>query len=159
MRIFQIDIDRLTALLLPTFLRSRFTFAWVRAMLQPVSSLLDRFNSNRSRNLYNLTHNGQVCYLRALLNDSFDVSQRRIKIDDTARYDWTWIYTEAADRPLWLGVVPVASEQYTGDEGTDFTVIVPAEISRDIVPQMISLVNYYKLAGKRYSIIFSDEQN
>ncbi len=154
MRLFQIDIDRLIALLLPTFLRTRINFALVRAMVQPVATLLDRLNANRTTNLYNLGHNGQVCYLRTLLNDAFDVSQRRIRIDDTVRYDWTWIYPEDTDRPLWLEVVPIASEQFTGDEGTDFTVIVPADIDRSITPQMISLINYYKLAGKRYSIQF-----
>lgn len=164
MRIFNPDIDRLAALLLPTFLRTRFNYALTRALLQPVSTLLDVFNANRSRNLYNLSHNGQVCYLRALLNDTFDVSLRRIIIDDTMRYDWSWIYPEATDRPMWLapiaiGTVRIASEQYTNDEGTDFTIIVPSDISRDIIPQMISLVNYYKLAGKRYSIIFTDEQD
>jgi hypothetical protein len=154
MRLFQIDIDRLASLLLPTFLRTRIIFAFVRAMIQPVSTLLDKFNSNRTNNLYDLGHNGQVCYLRALLNDSFDTDLRRIRIVDTERFDWTFIYPEATDRPLWLNIVEVASEDFTGDDATDFSVIVPAGISQTVKPQMISLINYYKLTGKRYSIIF-----
>lgn len=154
MRLFQINIDRLVLLLLPTFLRTPMIFAVVRAMVQPVYTLLDLFNSNRTSNLYNLGHNGQVCYLRAMLNDVFDTDQRRIRISDTERYDWTFIYPEAADNPLWLDTVVIASEDFTGDDASDFSVIVPEGISQAIRPQMISLINYYKLVGKRYSIIF-----
>lgn len=151
---FRIDIDRLVTLLLLPDLRVRFNFIFVRAMVQPVASLLDKFKLNRSNNLYDLEHNGQVCYLRSMLNDWFDPSERRITIEDTVRYNWTFIYPEAADQPLWLETVPVASEAYTSDEGVDFTVNVPAELGTGIKPRMISLINYYKLAGKRYAINF-----
>ena len=154
MRIFEIDINRLVMLLIPTFLRKRVVFAFARAMVQPVYSLMSRFEANREANLYNMHHNGQICYLRAVLNDAFDMEQRRIRIDDSERYDWTFVYPEATDRPLWLETVLIASEAFTADEGTDFTVTVPDDLSRAIIPQMISLVNYYKLAGKRYSIVF-----
>ena len=154
MTLFQIDIDRLATLLLPTFLRTRINFAFVRAMLQPVDTALDSFNSSRTNNLYNLNHNGQVCHLRGMMNDYFDVDLRRIRIEDTVRYGWLFVYPESADRPLWLETVSVASDAFTSDEGADFTVIVPADISRDMKPRMISLINYYKLAGKRYAIIF-----
>lgn len=154
MRLFEIDINRLVVLLIPTFLRNKINFAFVRAMVQPVYSLMSRFEANRQANIYNIGHNGQVCYLRAVLNDAFDMELRRIRLEDSARYDWTFVYPEAADQPLWLETVLIASEAFTGDEGTDFTVICPGDLSRAIVPQMISLLNYYKLAGKRYSIIF-----
>ncbi|HBL74255.1 MAG TPA: hypothetical protein DD458_03410 [Prolixibacteraceae bacterium] len=122
-------------------------------MVQPLSTILDKFRANREANLYKLGHNGQVCYLQAILNDAFDTSLRRIRIGDTERMNWTFIYPDASDHPLWLETVQVASEAFTSDEGTDFAVVVPSEISQDLKPQMISLVNYYKLAGKRYSII------
>jgi len=163
MRLFEIDINRLVVLLMPTFLRKRFNFALVRAMIQPVSTVMSLFEANRGANLYNMKHNGQVCYLRAVLNDAFDVEQRRIRIEDSERWDWTFIYQETEDKPLWLALrqaqepVLIASDAFTTDEGTDFMVIVPGfdELSqRAIRPQMISLVNYYKLAGMRYSIIF-----
>lgn len=154
MRLFEIDINRLVVLLLPTFLRGKELFAFARAMVQPVYSLMGWFEVNRQANLYNLKHNGQVCYLRAVLNDAFDMQLRRIRLEDSERLDWVFVYPEAADRPLWLDTVVIASEAFTSDEGTDFTVIVPSDLSRAIIPQMISLVNYYKLAGKRYSIVF-----
>ena len=154
MRLFQIDIDRLVLLLLPTFLRTQITYLFVRAMVQPVSTLLGLFGINRSGNLYNLGHNGQVCYLRAMLNDAFDTDLRRIRIEDTERFDWTFIFTESEDRPVWLDTIVIASEEFIGEDSTDFTVIVPAGIDQSVKPQMISLINYYKLVGKRYSIIF-----
>lgn len=154
MRLFEIDINRLVLLLMPTFLRQRINFAFARAMVQPVYSLMGWFEANRQANLYNLKHNGQVCYLRAMLNDAFDNELRRIRIEDSERWDWTFIYPEETDRPLWLETVLIASDAFTTDEGTDFMVIVPAQLGTVIRPQMISLLNYYKLAGKRYSILF-----
>jgi len=149
------DINRLVVLLIPTFLRKRFNFALVRAMVQPVSTVMSLFEANRQANLYNLNHNGQVCKLRAVLNDAFDVEQRRIRIEDSERWDWTFVYQESEDKPLWLDTLLIASDAFTSDAGTDFTVVVPASLGEAIRPQMISLVNYYKLAGKRYSIIFN----
>jgi hypothetical protein len=160
MRLFQIDINRLVVLLLPTFLRTRINFAFARAMIQPVDTMMDWFNATREANLYNLKHNGQTCYLRAVLNDIFDTELRRIRIGDSERFDWTYIYPEATDRPLWLSpidtgiTVLLASEAFTSDEGTDFSVIIPPGIPKAIRPQLISVINYYKLAGKRYSILF-----
>lgn len=155
MRLFEIDINRLVFLLIPTFMRSRFNYAFFRCLVQPVWTLMDWFEANRQANLYNLKHNGQVCYLRAMLNDAFDTELRRIRVEDSERWDWTFIYREEADKPLWLETVVIASDAFTSDMGTDFMVIVPAELGEGIRPQMISLVNYYKLAGKRYSIVFN----
>ncbi len=154
MRLFQIDIDRLALLLLPTFARTPTVYVAARAMLQPIGALIDRFNKNRERNLYNIGHNGQTCHLRGLLNDVFDTAQRRITVEDTERYEFTYVYREAADRPVWLNTVEVASEGYTTGTGTDFTVTVPQAISQSVRPQMISLINYYKVTGIRYSIKF-----
>jgi hypothetical protein len=154
MRLFQIDMDRLALLLLPTFVRTVTVYVAVRAMLQPIATLLDKFNKNRESNLYNIGHNGQECKLRAMLNDVFDPVQRRITIEDTDRYEFTFVYREAADRPVWLNTVEVASEGYTSFIATDFTVTVPQGIPRSVRPQMISLINYYKLTGIRYSIKF-----
>ena len=147
-------MDRLALLLLPTFIRTTTVYATARAILQPVATLLDGFNKNRENNLYNIGHNGQTCKLRAMLNDMFDTGQRRITVEDTDRYEFTYVYREAQDRPVWLNMVEVASEGYTTGVGTDFTVSVPQGIPQTVRPQMISLINYYKLAGMRYSIKF-----
>ena len=154
MRLFQINWDRLVLLLLPIQLRVAVNFVLFRAMIQPVTTLHTIFLASRTDNLYKLQHNGQVCYLRAMLNDSFDISKRRIDIEDTGRNDWTFVYSESTNKPLLLETVIVASEHLTDDEGTDFTVIVPSEFNRQ-QSQIISLVNYYKLAGKRYSIVYN----
>lgn len=155
MKLFQINFNNLTIQLLPTFMRQPVVMAFVRAAMQPVFTLVDRFNISRNNNIYNLQHNGQRCYLRSMLNDAFDPDQRRITIDDTIAYDWLYIYPESADQPLWLETRLIASLQYTGIEGTDFTVFCNGACSVGSRPQMVALLNYYKLAGKRYSIIFN----
>lgn len=155
MRLFLIDWDRLVLLLLPIRLRAIELFVIARAMVQPISTLYSRLMLNREGNKYKMSHNGQVCYLRKMLNDTFDTELRRITIEDTERYEWTLVYRELMDKPVLLDTVVISSEQFTSDEGTDFTVFVPATMNRNIRAQMISLINFYKLAGKRYSIIYN----
>lgn len=153
---FRIDIDRLTVLLLPTFMRTAIVYALARAMVQPLSTLQGMFASHRASNLYNAGHNGQTCHLRGMLNDAFDPLLRRITIDDTERHEFMFVYHETDDKPLWAEKEPAAvllvSERYATGEGVDFAATVPGDISIAARPQMVSMLNYYKLAGKRYTI-------
>ena len=96
---FNLDIPKLTSLLTPTFLRREKLSAWLRVLHYPLIKIADDFNINRNGNLYNLAHNGQVCYLRAALNDKFDISQRRIKIAEGNRYKRHYIYTDGEKKP------------------------------------------------------------
>ncbi|WPC13622.1 hypothetical protein LEQ04_08415 [Riemerella anatipestifer] len=115
------------------------------------SGLLDRFNFNRNENLYNLQHNGQVCYLRKVLNDRFDVSQRRILIVDGNRYRRPYIYTDGEQKSKYLGIMYLRDDADYADTGVDFIVLVPAGLSYNNY-EMQALVDFYKLASKRYKI-------
>ena len=139
---FNLDIPKLTSLLTPTFLRREKLSAWLRALHYPLIKVADDFNVNRNANLYNLAHNGQVCYLRAALNDKFDISLRRIKIAEGNRYKREYIYTDGEKKPKYLGVM------YTG---VDFIVLVPAELQYNDY-EMRYIIDFYKLASKRYKI-------
>ena len=134
---YSIDINKLTTLLTPTFLRREKLSAWLRALHYPLIKVADDFNVNRNANLYNLAHNGQVCYLRAALNDRFDISRRRIKILEGNRYKRYYIYRQSYDY---------------ADTGVDFIVLVPARLIYNEY-EMTALVEFYKLAGKRYKIV------
>lgn len=96
---YNLDINKLTTLLTPTFLRKQKFLAWLRVLHFPLIKVVDDFNFNRNENLYNLAHNGQVCYLRGALNDRFDPSQRRIRITDGNRYKREYIYTDGEQKP------------------------------------------------------------
>lgn len=97
MKLFQIDYRRLVLLLLPTFLRRFRIYAFLTAMTFGVEELHRQFTRSRDTNLLRLRRNGQVCYLRALLNDELDPVQRRITLEDASQPgEWVMIYDENA---------------------------------------------------------------
>lgn len=149
---FNIDISKLTELLTPTFLRRPKMLAWLRALHRPLEQVVDAFNTNRNANLYNLAHNGQVCYLRAALNDRFDVSHRRIKIADGNRYKRQYIYTDGEQKPKFLGTMFLHDDADYSDTGVDFIVLIPSGLSYNNY-EMLAVIDFYRLAGKRYKIV------
>lgn len=148
---YNLDINKLTALLTPTFLRKERFLAWLRVLHFPLIEIVDKFNFNRNENLYNLAHNGQVCYLRGALNDRFDPSQRRIKITDGNRYKREYIYTDGEQKPRFLGTIYLRDDADYGDTGVDFIVEIPQGLIYNQF-EMKYLVDFYKLASKRYKI-------
>lgn len=148
---YNLNINRLTELLTPTFLRQEKFLAWLKVLHFPLIEIVDKFNFNRNENLYNLAHNGQVCHLRKVLNDRFDVSARRIKITDGNRYKREYIYTDGEQKPRFLGTIYLRDDADYGDTGVDFIVEVPQDLSYNSY-EMEAVINFYKLASKRYKI-------
>ncbi|MDO4224796.1 MAG: hypothetical protein Q4C75_02770 [Bergeyella zoohelcum] len=158
---FNIDINRLVELLTPTFLRKEKHLAWLRALHFPLNELVYIFNQNRKDNLYNLAHNGQVCYLRKVLNDEFDRTERRIKIEDGNRYQRQYIYTDGEQKPYFLAIshkpnaggkiMYLHDDANYSDTGVDFIVLVPQNLTYNEY-KMKALLDFYKLASKRYKI-------
>lgn len=146
-----LNINRLTELLTPTFLRKEKFLAWLRALHFPLIKIVDDFNFNRNQNLYNLAHNGQVCYLRKVLNDRFDVGGRRIKIADGNKYRREYIYTLGEQKPRYLGVMYLRQNTDYVDTGVDFIVLIPQGLNYNPF-EMKALIGFYKLASKRYKI-------
>ena len=117
----------------------------------PLNKLLDDFKVHRERDLYNLAHNSQVCYLRKALNDEFDPQLRRIKIEDGRQKQRLYIYPRSANKPLYLGKVFLYQRGAYIDGGVDFVVVLPLGLEYDRY-KLEALVNFYKLAGKRWTI-------
>lgn len=92
--IFKIDFDKWILTVLPTFLRRSVVFAFCRAMCAPIVSLYNRFAESRNGHIYTLTHNGQVCYLRAALNEAFHTTGFEIVDYDDNRGEWHFAKTE-----------------------------------------------------------------
>lgn len=160
--IYDIDFRELANLLTPPFLRKVKLIDFLEALLKPLEEVNFNFKIFRRQAIYKVTHNGQVVYLQAVLNDSYDNSLRRIYIDDFPVYDPVWIYPEADENPVYIGNATVYSdaEAFAATE-FDFLVFVPIEYKpfnpqqlTIFLTQMRSLINYYKLASKRYDIIF-----
>lgn len=159
---YELDTYKLSKLLTPTFLRSAKMLAWLRSITAPFDSgnqaIVYQFQQNRESNLYKLRHNGQVCYLRAALNDRFDPSERRIYIDDGNSYKRVYLYTRAEDKPKHLYTRGEKKPMYLyertdySDTGVDFIVFVPSDLTYNDY-EMKALIDFYKLASKRYKIV------
>lgn len=92
--IFRVDFDKWVLTLLPSFLRHSVMFALCRAAIAPIRTLYGRFGEARKAHLFSLTHNGQVCYLRAALNEAFDTTGFDIIDYDDGRGDWLFAKSE-----------------------------------------------------------------
>jgi hypothetical protein len=151
---FSVDYDRFLLWLLPTFKRGKVTFSWLRSLCTPVSLLYTAFLIKRDLDLYNLQHDSRVFSLRAMLNDRFDLNQRRITISDGFSYDRIYIFQPEENKPVYLNTIPLYNEGDYGDSGVDFIVSVPEAIVLS-VQDLISMdaqIRYYKLASKRFLI-------
>jgi hypothetical protein len=101
---------------------------------------------------YKLHINSQVCYLKKCLNDGFDYSLRRITIEEGQIYTRSYIFQEAENKPKYLPYVLWEESKYA-DSGYDFVVKLNGLVlGVDAKNKLRSVVNEYKLAGKRYKI-------
>lgn len=155
--IFDIDYHKLIRLLMPPRLRKVVHVAWLQAITYPVNVLYQQFRRNRDANLYRLSITPQVVYMEKLLNNRYDLADRRISIVDAVSNEVTWIYQEAESKPKFLyteaEVQPIHlfTESEIGNEPVDFYVMVPAAISFN-ENEMSALIDTYKLAGMAYKI-------
>lgn len=158
------NFKKLTGLLIPTSLRSSKVLAFLKVLVNPINTLHDTFKVKRENNIYKLEHNSQVCYLRKALNDSFDNEVRRIEIIDGNRFAKTYIYTDAEKKDKYLNTLYLHDESVFDDTGVDFIVLIPfgiwdnekteINIAEYRFYNIEAVVNFYRLASKRYKIDF-----
>ena len=153
MRIFELNLRRLVILLLPTFLRKARLVAWLQILIAPLEQLQYSFNQKRNSDLVTLTHNGQRCYLRKILNDTFDQGLRRIRIEDMTHFNAVYIYTEAENQPVYLEEKYLYTSGEMQVNGVNFSVYIPNELQAREV-EIKALIEAYKIASKRYIIIY-----
>lgn len=137
-----------------SFLRKPIAGSFLSLISDEISDLNNTFNINRTANITKITHNSQVCKLRKILNDTFD-DQRRITIVDGVLKKPKYIYTDAEQKPKWLGEMVIYSSEETEGNGIDFTVIIPGELKNYQI-EIKALIDFYKLAGKRYKIVVDE---
>ena len=100
--LFDIDYDVVVFNNIPPADRDAVTYAWLKALIAPVKSIDDAFQTNRNNNLYRLAHNGQVCYLTAVLNDTFDPVDRGIYINDGVFDEPIYVFLDAEEEPVYI---------------------------------------------------------
>ena len=120
------------------------------------------FDAYRTDTNYRLHHNGQVCYLRAVLNDLFDSTLRRIQIEDLAPQRELVIWKRDQNKPIMISerssgnAIIVSKRGFGGADGYDFVVICPLAL-RGVIDEtrMRAVLDQYKLASKRYTITYA----
>lgn len=154
---FKIDFKRLVALLLPMSMRTPLVYCILRAAAREVERVYGLFTDARAAHNFRLTHNGQVCYLRAALNEAFGQgfaigSYRR-------KGKWLFAVTEnGEDIPVAVteeghGVPVLYSEQMLNMAQNDFVVYCPAEAYDHELENIKAMVDRYKLVTKRATYV------
>lgn len=128
MKVYNLDIEKLSLLLTPTFLRKARMRAWLFTLLSPLKNLYYAFTIKRKTDIQTLGYNGQKCYLRKALNDAFDIQQRRIEIVEGNKFSRQYIYTRGEQKPRFLGTMYLRDRADYADTGVDFLVLIPKEL-------------------------------
>lgn len=157
---YEVNIKRLALLLLPTFWCRPILATLAYAMVSPLGYLHTRFVLFRRDTVYRLTHNGQVCYLRAVLNDTFDPIERRITVtEEAASAGVMMLRMREEEQALLLptretGRAFIINRRgFGGINGFDFWVNVPLALYDTMdVSRLRAIVGTYKLASKRFSV-------
>ena len=137
-----------------SFLRKPIVGSFLSLISDEITDLNNTFNISRTANITKITHNSQVCKLRKILNDTFDY-ERRITIVDGVLKKPVYIYTDAEQKPKWLGELVIYSNEETEGNGIDFTVVIPGELKNYQI-EIRALIDFYKLASKRYKIVVNE---
>ncbi len=149
---YNVNWNKLVRLLLPTFLRKKIVVTFFDILITPISRLYYLWVQFRNANLYTLSHTGQVCYLRKLLNDNLDPSQRRIEIGGKYDYSRWYVFTHPERKPVYLGAQFLYSATDYSDTGVDFIIRVPQQLLTTNNYDIKALVNEYKEGAKRFKI-------
>ena len=158
---YDVNYNRLALAIVPLKLRKSLLMNIIYVMLSGVRRAASVFSSYREQTNYRLTHNGQVCYLRAVLNDRFDWQDRRITIEDVDAEEGLFLYRRSLNRFLKAPKrdnghsIILNKRAFSGSNSVNFTVVVPAALMGTFnEAQMKALVDTYKLASKRYTITY-----
>jgi hypothetical protein len=149
--------------LVPIKLRFGRQKAWVESLLQPLKSFQSIVTSRASSWNYEMRFNGQVMYIEHYLNDILDNGERRIFINDPFDFEplMAHVFNKIEGRETLVVYnksegVSTNTFVYNANEfdnAPDFVVNVPSDIASLYSSAYIkSLVNKYRLAGKRYTI-------
>ncbi|MBR1633068.1 MAG: hypothetical protein IJ686_04875 [Bacteroidales bacterium] len=158
---YETNLRKLGLLLLPTFLRRPLAAALLYSLLAPLRYLHVRLMHLRNETDYRIRHTGQVCYLRAVLNDEFDTGGRRITVTDyeSVEVGGNFVHLREDDEEVEiytrseLSPLTINRRGYVGVSDVDFSVNIPEGLRGEIdEARLRGVVNKYKLVSKRYTI-------
>ena len=153
-KIYNIDWKKLTAWLIMVLLRTSKLVAFNNAGSALVNDLHTRFIFYKNWTEYRLGITPQTCYLEKLLNDRFDVVERRIVIVKGVEFPALPLYLKAEGKPVNLfkksEAIPLVlytkseTQQFTVDFIIKIPVLVPFDLNElkayldgDVLPSKI----------------------
>lgn len=154
---YNVNVGKLAMQLLPMCLRGGRMKAFVKAFAEPLTTIRELFSTYRGETDYRLTHNSQVCYLRAALNDKFDPLVRGIRIEDAERnLEGIIIHARRLYTPVVLDATTpkiLYRRNFGGSREVSFIVRIPYQL-RDRIDSysLAATINKYKLTSLRYII-------
>lgn len=159
---YNVNYKRLVLMLLPTMLRKPLLVAFANAMVSQIGSLYNKFLQYQKDINYRLYHNGQTCYLRAVLNDAFDPIGRRITVaDGNVEGTSVFIYQRQEGKFKIIKYrekglpLKVSRRGFSGTTGSDFFINIPTDLKVNIdFERLIAVTNIYKLASKQFDTNF-----
>lgn len=165
----EINYRKLTAMLLPTFLRRPLLLALLNVVARPLQQLHDRHQQARENRLYDLAHTGQVCHIKDALNHQFGVGNYAATPDYAAGFliedisaigDWLLTYDEAPafdmDHLVLYDTDPTIAydEEVILVQTKTFIVYVPADVDYLRYQYEIqNIIDRFRPAGRRAVII------
>ena len=171
MQIYNVNFQKLALMLLPNVLRKHIVFALLKSACQSLVTVKDSLDEYRDKVQVRISHTSQVCYITALLNETFlsEDSASSFAIEDTQAVSGEWImtYEENYNISEYENVIPLVDTEtptifYTEDAireyVEDFIVFYPSESgiepNNNQYIQMQALVEKYRLASKlpRYQL-------
>src|SRR5690554_4187701 len=154
--IYNINWFRLVKMLILPAVNKPTLLAFINSVLAPIRTNYDAFLSFKEDAEYRVQHNGQICFLQKMLNDQFDNSLRRIRVQNVKPKERLWFYLPEDDKPVFFynevdhPVYFYNPEDYYNE--FDFEVLIPSVLTSKI-NQMTVQINYYKIYSKNYQIL------
>ncbi|HUH26318.1 MAG TPA: hypothetical protein VLY87_06800 [Flavobacterium sp.] len=165
MRVYEINWSKFINDLLLIELRKPSLKAFLNAVLKPIKNAHADFLAFRLNALYRVQHNSQIVYMEAVLNDEFDKTFRRIRIQNVKFRDALFFYEPLENKEVFFydpaDMMPkffYNEDDFSGN-GVDFVVCVPPILRPNnpqdenaLLTKLRGLVDYYKLYAKNYDI-------
>lgn len=158
---YRINMKRLALMCLPGWLRRPIAAGLLYAGTAPLAGVLRGLQRFREETGRRVGHNGQTCRLRGVLNDLLDADERRIRVEDPGDEgdrEGLCVRLRELGEPVMVpdrgvGVRRLYRRGFGGAGGYDFAVWVPEDL-RGIEDRLRGLTEMYKLASKRFEVIY-----
>ncbi len=162
MSVTNINYTKLLRSLIPEDLRKERFVVWLSLMIYPIKLLYNQFKIWEQKSWYDIKYQtGTVAHLERVMNDRFDVVQKRIYINVGIYTEPLYVYTEAETQPVFIykqvesnpEYIHTAAENLYGE--ADFTVHIPYLLLAEHEEIAFkAILDRYKRDGKTYKIIY-----